>query len=202
MHAGGHSHAFEVCELVFLLNADIRLLFPFCLVPCTVLLLNAAVFADLALYLAVGGLASVELSCSLTTLVLQERLAPFPRLPILGAFHALFLSSSPARDLQHKTWRLSCCLLEVGRQQNLDFAASHRLGHLCLVSRCSLLRNFDLLLKLHHIEEFPRCPHFTWDIFLIELEMQILLLFSLKSHAPCATERQCLIPKAASLSCW
>ena len=38
--------------------------------------------------------------------------------------------------------------------------------------------------------------------FLIELEMQILLLFSLKSHAPCAVERQCLIPKAATQSCW
>ena len=73
----------------------------FCLLLCTVFLLSAAVFADLALYLAVCGLASVELSCSLTILVLQALLAPFPRLPILGAFRALFLSSSPARDLQH-----------------------------------------------------------------------------------------------------
>ena len=31
---------------------------------------------------------------ALTTLVLQARLAPFPRLPILGAFHALFLSQA------------------------------------------------------------------------------------------------------------
>ena len=69
--------------------------------------------------------------CSLTILVLQARLAPIHRLPALGAFHALFLSSSLARDLQHVTWRLICCLLEVGHQQNLDFGASHHLGHLC-----------------------------------------------------------------------
>ena len=35
--------------------------FPLCLLLCTVFLLNAAVFVDLALYLAVCGLASVEL---------------------------------------------------------------------------------------------------------------------------------------------
>ena len=161
-------HAFDLCELVFLLNADIRLLFPFCMLPCTVFLLNAAVFADLALYLAVGGLASVELSCFLTTLVLQARLAPFPRLPIHGAVRALFLSSMPARDLQHITWRLrfrlSCSLLEVGHQQNLDLAASHRLGHLCFSwhvgSRCSLLRNFGLLRKLHRVEEVSKVSAF------------------------------------------
>ena len=74
LHEGCSSHALELCRSVFLLNA--------------------AVFVDLALYLAVCGLASVELSCSLTTLVLQARLAPSPRLPILGAFHALFLSQA------------------------------------------------------------------------------------------------------------
>ena len=67
---------------------------------CTVFLLNAVVCVDLALYLAVCGLASVELSSSLTSLVPQTRLEPFPRLPVLGTFHALFLSSSPAPDLQ------------------------------------------------------------------------------------------------------
>ena len=36
--------------------------------------------------LPVGGLASVELSCSLTTLVLQTRLAPTPRLPALAVW--------------------------------------------------------------------------------------------------------------------
>ena len=94
LHAGCNSHALELCR--------------------SVILLHAAVFVDLALYLAVCGLASVELSCSLTTLVLRARLAPFPRLPVLGAFHALFLSYSPARDLQHVTWQMRFCLLEVG----------------------------------------------------------------------------------------
>ena len=31
----------------------------------------------------------------------------------------------------HCPWRLSCCLLDGGHQQSLDFAASHHLGHLC-----------------------------------------------------------------------
>ena len=31
-----------------------------------------------------------------------------------------------------------------------------------------------------------------------KLEVQIRLVFSLKSHAPRVTERQCLIPKAVS----
>ena len=97
LRAGCSSHAFAWCRSVFLLDA--------------------AVFVDLTLYLAVCGLFSVELSSSLTTL-LQARLAPFPRLPVLGAFHALFLSLSlsisPARELQHITWRLRFCLLEVG----------------------------------------------------------------------------------------
>ena len=57
--------------------------FPVCLLLCTVFLLNAAVFADLASYLAVAGLASVELSCSVTTLVHQARLAPIPRLKLV-----------------------------------------------------------------------------------------------------------------------
>ena len=89
-HADCSSHALKLCRSVFLLNV--------------------AVFVDLALYLAVCGLASVELSCSLTTLVLHARMAPFPRLPVLGAVHALFLSCSLARDLQFLTWRLRFCL--------------------------------------------------------------------------------------------
>ena len=113
-----------------------------------------AVFADLALYLAVGGLASMELSCSLTTLVLQARLAPIPRLPILAVWTcsrslSLSLSNSSvvgsrsatsnlatallsARGLHCCIRRLNCCLLEVGLRYVLDLAASHRLCHLCL----------------------------------------------------------------------
>ena len=157
----------------------------FGLLLCIAFLLDAAVFADLALYLAVCGLASVELPCSLTMLVLQALLAPFPRLPILGAFRALFLSSSPARDLQHRIWRLRCCLLEVG-YKNLDFVASHHLGHLCFSwhvwSRCSFLRDLDPFLKLHHLEEFPGCPHFLWDISCVDLERQIFSGFSHCDH--------------------
>ena len=88
MHAGA-THAFELCCTVFLLDAEFRLLFPLCVLPSSVFLLNVAssserllfslaghrvsaecgpVFADLALYLAVGGLCLglVELSCPLT----------------------------------------------------------------------------------------------------------------------------------------
>ena len=39
------------------------------------------------------------------------------------------------------------------------------------------LRNLDLFLKLRHVEEFPGCPHFIWDISCAELERQILRLF-------------------------
>ena len=128
----------------------------------------------------------MELSCSLTTLAAS---CTSGTVSSAACALSLFLSFSlsqarPGRDLQHITWRLRCCLLVVGHQQHLDFAASHRLGHLCFSwhvgSRCSLLHNFDLLLKLHQVEEVPGCPHFTWDIFLIELEMQILRLFSLR----------------------
>ena len=76
LHAGCSSHAFELCRSVFLLNA--------------------AVFVDLALYLAVCGLASVELSCSLS------------------------LSSSPARDLQHKN--LTTALLSARGRHSLHLA--------------------------------------------------------------------------------
>ena len=144
------------------------------LLRCTVFLLNAAVFADLASYLAVGGLASVELSCSLTTLVLQARLALIPRLPILAVWSC---SRSLSLSLKLVCCRLKICnivpgdcaavcsrsaslhlateLLEVGRRHGLDLAASHRLGHLCLPSHlwshCSFLRHVDLFLELFDI---------------------------------------------------
>ena len=79
---------------------------------------------------------------------------------------------------------------------------SQNQGHLCLPlhlwSHCSFLRDLDLFVKLRHVEEFPGCPHSIWDISCAELEMQIRLLFSLKSHAPRVAERQCLIPKTVS----
>ena len=172
---------------------------------CTVFPLNAAVFADLALYLADGGLASVELPCSLTTLVLQARLAPIPRLHILVVWscsRSLCLSSSSlvgsrsatsylatallsARGLHHCIGRLSCGLLEVGLRYVPDLAASHRLGPSVLT--VALVESLQFSAQpwsppetfRHHIDKtFPGCPHFTWDMSLVELDMQIWRLFS------------------------
>ena len=137
---------------------------------------------------------------------------------LCGAVHALFLFLSgssvvgsrsatsylatallSARGLHHCIRRPSCGVLEVGHRHLLDLAASHRLGHLCLLlhlwSHCSE--------TLRHLidKKFPGCLYITWDISLV-LEMQILRLFSLRSHALCATERQCLVPKAEIQSCW
>ena len=125
---------FELCCTVFLLDAEFRRLLPssvfllnvassserllFFLATLLssecgllferslVFLLNAAVFADLALYLALGGLClgRVELSCPLTPiLVLQARPAPFLRLPIVWSFSRSLAAFSLklARDLQH-----------------------------------------------------------------------------------------------------
>ena len=72
--------------------------FLFCLLPCTVFLLNAADFADLALYLAVCGLASVELSYFLTTLSQAHSKSA-------TSYLATALS---ARGLHHCIRRLSC----------------------------------------------------------------------------------------------
>ena len=121
----------------------------------------------------------VEPSCLCFTLVLQARLAPIARLPILAVWSfscslslSLSLPSSSvvaARDLQHRTWRLrcvcrgqhhctwrlSCCPREVGRRHVPDLAASHHMDHQCLSlhlwSHDSFLRNLDHLLKLFFI---------------------------------------------------
>ena len=89
LHTGA-THAFEFCGTVFLLDEASSLL----VAVCTVFLLNAAVFVDLALYLVVRGLCLglVELSSSHS--LSQARLLS-------------------ARDLQHLTWRLRGCLLEI-----------------------------------------------------------------------------------------
>ena len=87
LHAGCSSHAFEFVPTS--LCAECGSVFSFlCLLLSSVFLQNAAVFVDLALYLAAG----------------------LPR----WSFLALFLSNSPARDLQHVSWRLRFCLLQVG----------------------------------------------------------------------------------------
>ena len=56
--------------------------------------------------------------------------------------------------------------------------------------------HFDYLLRT------PGCPHSTCDVSLVELDVQILHLFALKSHAHRATERQCLNRKGETQSCW
>ena len=139
-------------------------------------LLNAAVFADLALYLAVGGLARwsflslLPLSCF--THIWHRFLGCLSLL--CGAVRALclFLSSSspvgsrfrnivpgdcaavcsrsaslhPATELRSARGRASVCW---------TLAASHRLGHLCLPlhlwSHCSFPRDPALSLKLFDI---------------------------------------------------
>ena len=67
-----------------------------------------------------------------------------------------------------------------GHRYVLDLAAGHLRGFLCLSwqmwSRCSCLRDLDLFLKLH-VGEFPGCPHFIWDISLVELEKRISAAF-------------------------
>ena len=64
-----------------------------------------SVFADLALYLAVGGLCLGGAFLLSFTLVLQARLAPIPRLPILAVW-----SFSRSLSLSLK---LVCCRLEI-----------------------------------------------------------------------------------------
>ena len=143
-----------------------------------------------------SGFASVWWSfpALLPNLMHHARLAPIPRLPIFVWSFSRSLSS-PTRDLQqtavlsarglhHCTWRLRCCLLEVGHRYVLDLAASHHRGHLCsplhLCRHCSFLRDHDLFLKLFVItstRSFQVSPHFTWDISLVELERRISAAF-------------------------
>ena len=147
--------------------------------------------------------------------------AGLPRWSLLLSYHSRASSTSGTDSSAAYPWsfsrslslklagsRSATCYLptELLSARGLDLAASHRLGHLCFSwhvwSRCSVLRDLDLFLKLRHFEEFPGCPHFTYDNSRVELEMQFLrLLFALQSLAPCATERQCLYPKAEFQSC-
>ena len=140
-----------LCEVVFLLNGVFSSLVAVHSLPAECGHLCWPSFVPRCLRVCLGGV-----FCSLTILVLHARLAPIHRLPTLGAFHALFLSSSPARDLHNTTWRLRFCLLEIRHQHKQDFAASHHLGHLCF--SWHVLQ--DLFLKLRHVEEFPGCRHF------------------------------------------
>ena len=137
-----------------------------------------SVFVDLALYLAVGrlclgGAFLLSYLSRASSTSGTDSSAAYPC--CVELFHAPSFSFSQARllsarDLQHRTWRpallsarglhhcirrLSCGLLEDGHRHVLDLAASHRLGHLCLLlhwwSHCSVPRNIDLFLKLFDI---------------------------------------------------
>ena len=168
--------------------------FPLYLLLSSVFLLNAAVFADLALYLAVGMFASVELSCSLTTLVLQARLAPIPQLPILAVWSC---SRSLSLSLSLK---LVCCRLEICNIGPSDCAASVDCAAVC--SRSGIGMFWTLLRVIvwaictshgtrgvttafcatlissrnsstSHRLEVSQCPHSDRDISLVELGMRI-----------------------------
>ena len=135
--------------------------------------------------------------------MLPARLAPFLRLPLLGAF-SCSLSPSQARSLEicniepgdcaavcsrSASLHLATELLSArGRARHvLDFVATHRLDHL----HCLCI--FDHLLKnslTSHRQEVSRvsalhlrrlagrsrcaCPHSIWDISLVEFERQVL----------------------------
>ena len=88
------------------LSAECRSVSSFllCLFPCTIFLLNAAVFADLAWYLAVGGSASVESFTLLQISCFKHVWHRFLGCLSVGAVHALFLSSS----------RLAICTTKPG----------------------------------------------------------------------------------------
>ena len=58
-----------------------------------------------------------------------------------------------ARSRHHCTWRLRCCLLQIGHQKSGPHCESSSGSSVLLMARGS------------RVEEFPGCPHFIWDIF-------------------------------------
>ena len=147
--------------------------FPLYLLLCTVFLLNAdpSLLTGLCNSLS-AGFASVESFALLPFSCFKHVWHRF--LGILSLdLSTLSLSSSLARDLQHITWRLSCCLLEVGHQQNLDLVASHRLGHLCF-SRHMCCDSTNTSTR-----SFQDVRISSGIFSLVELEMQISRPFSL-----------------------
>ena len=137
---GGHSHASELCELVFLLNE----------VSSSLVAVHSLLNADPSLltWLCTSLLAGVaSVWWSFPALVLSQARLLSAR---DSATSYLATARLTARSLHHCIRRLSCGLRYV-----LDLAASHRLDHLCLPlhlwSRCSFLRHLDLSLKLFDI---------------------------------------------------
>ena len=137
------------------------------------------------------------------TLVLQARVAPFLRLPLLGAF-SCSLSPSQARSLEICNIEPGDCAAVCSRSASLHLAtellsargrASACSGPCCESSSGSsaLSVHFDHLLKnslTSHRQEVSRvsalhlrrlagrsrcaCPHSIWDISLVEFERQVL----------------------------
>ena len=156
---------------------------------CIVFLLSAAVFADLALYLAVGGLCLgwVELSCPLA----QSRASSTSGTVSSAACPCCVELLALSYHILCQARRLEICNIEPGdcaavcslggHRYVLDLAASHHRGRLCfsrhMWSRCSCLRDLDLFPKPRHVGEFPGCPHFIRDIPLVELEKRISAAF-------------------------
>ena len=145
--------------------------FPLYLLLCTAFQLNAAVFADLALYLAVCGLCLglVELSCSRSLSLSQARLL----LARDSATSYLATARLSSRSLLHCIRRLRCGLLEVGLRYALDTLLRVIIGAICahplhLWSHCSFLRDLDLSLKLFstsHRREVSRVSAFKMRHF-------------------------------------
>ena len=100
-----------------------------------------------------------------------HRFLRLPILPVWSFSRSLTTFSLKLAGSRSATFYLATALLSArGRaSKNRDRTVGHRLGHLCFSwhvwSRCSFLRDLDLFLKLRHVEEFPGCPHFIWDIF-------------------------------------
>ena len=136
------------------------------------------------LYIAVGGLASVELSCSLTTLC-QARL-----LEICNIVPVCDCAAVCSRSGFSMFWTLlrvmirAVCAYPCTSGVTAVFSATLKLFE------NTSARSFQGV----------RISPGT-SLSLVELEMQIRLLFSLKLRAPCATERLCLVPEAVTQSC-
>ena len=153
--------------------------------------MRISVFSNLASYLAVGG---ARLDSDMSggafvpsfTLVLHARLAPIPRLPILGAFmpppslsHLKLVCSrsatldlataqtrlSSARRLKHWTWRLHCCFPRTGQQHVLGLLCTwHLLDHLHLSLHPCFLR---VVLMCGGIMALNLCWHVNVHVLLL-----------------------------------
>ena len=160
LHAGCATHAFELCCTVFLLDAEFRLLFPFCLLLSSVFLLNVASSSERLLFFPAMHRLSAECGrlCSpgfvprcrrvlprsggaflpsYPNFVLQALRAPFLRLPCPCCVELLTLSY----HILSQARRLEICNIEPGdcaavcsgggHRFVLDLAAGHHRGFLC-----------------------------------------------------------------------